>query len=56
MTTNKNQRTTFALDANLIAKARALVHEGLAPSLVGLVELGMAVVIRRLERSSEGDG
>ena len=43
------QRVTVTLDANLIAKARWLVHQRLAPSLGTMVELGLAVVIRSLE-------
>lgn len=46
----KKQRVTVTLDANLIAKARWLVHQRLAPSLVGLVARGLSLVIRRLER------
>jgi len=43
------QRVTVTLDANLIAKARWLVHQRLAPSLVGLLARGLALVIRQLE-------
>ena len=39
------QRVTVTLDPKLIAKARWLVHQRLAPSLGALVELGLAVVI-----------
>ena len=46
----KKQRVTVTLDANLIAKARWLVHQRLTPSLVGLVERGLTIMIRRLER------
>jgi hypothetical protein len=44
------QRVTMTLDAKLIAKARWLVHQRLAPSLVGLLARGLALVIRQLER------
>ena len=43
------QRVTVTLDPKLIAKARWLVHQRLAPSLGTLVELGLTVVIRSLE-------
>ena len=43
------QRCTFTLDANLIAKARALVQDGVAPSLVGLVERGLRTMVRLIE-------
>ena len=42
-------RVTVTLDPKLIAKARWLVHQRVAPSLGALVELGLAVVIRSLE-------
>jgi hypothetical protein len=43
------QRVTVTLDANLIAKARWLVHQRLAPSLVGLVDRGLRLVVRQIE-------
>jgi len=43
------QRVTVTLDTKLIAEARWLVHQRLAPSLGTMVELGLAVVIRSLE-------
>ena len=44
------QRVTFTIDRDLLLKARGVVHEGIAPSLVGLVERGLALVVRQLER------
>jgi hypothetical protein len=43
------QRCTFTLDADLIRKARLAVKAGLAPSLIGLVERGLRIVIRAIE-------
>ncbi|HKC92393.1 MAG TPA: hypothetical protein VKB81_00105 [Nitrospira sp.] len=43
------QRVTVTLDTKLIAEARWLVDQRLAPSLGTMVELGLAVVIRSLE-------
>jgi hypothetical protein len=37
------------MERDLIRKARLLVYEGFAPSLVGLIERGLDAAIRRLE-------
>ena len=44
------QRVTFALDRPLIAKARMAVKAGLVPTLAGLVERGLRLVVTAIER------
>jgi hypothetical protein len=44
------KRVTTMLDVGLVSKAKLAVREGLAPSLAGLVERGLKLVVRTIER------